>query len=221
MFQHPPPHSLKEEPPVIIIGAGGHARVLLGVLKMLGRQVLYFTDDAPKSQGKIIDGIRVQGAQEEVLNHSPHDVVLVNGIGSVSPPVIRQQVYHRFSYRGYRFATIIHPDVLISPSAQIAQGAQLMAGTIVQAGALIGANTILNTRCSVDHDCVIGAHTHIAPGVTLSGKVSVGQMCHLGTGATVIQGIQIGHGTLVGAGAVVVRDVPASSAICGVPAKAM
>ncbi|XAM01275.1 acetyltransferase [Phycisphaeraceae bacterium D3-23] len=221
MFQHPPPHSLKEEPPVIIIGAGGHARVLLGVLKMLGRQVLFFTDDAPKSQGKIIDGIRVQGPQEEILKHTPHDVVLVNGIGSVSPPVIRQQVFHRFSYRGYRFATIIHPDALIAPSAQIAQGAQVMAGTIVQAGALIGANTILNTRCSVDHDCIIGAHTHIAPGVTLSGNVSVGQMCHLGTGATVIHGITIGHSTLVGAGAVVVDNVPTGTKVSGVPAKTM
>ncbi|MEM9413923.1 MAG: acetyltransferase [Planctomycetota bacterium] len=208
-------------PPIVLIGAGGHGKVLISTLRMLGREVLFATDDAPTQHGRDLDGTQVRGTDDLISQYTPDQVELVNGVGSVHLPDARQKVFELFKHRGYRFATIIHPDALIAPSAQIAQGAQVMAGTIVQAGALVGANTILNTRCSVDHDCVIGAHTHIAPGVTLSGNVSIGQRCHLGTGATVIHGITIGHSTLVGAGAVVVKDAPTGATIAGVPAKAM
>jgi acetyltransferase-like isoleucine patch superfamily enzyme len=83
----------------------------------------------------------------------------------------------------------------------------------------VGHNSIINTRASVDHDCVIGAHVHLAPGVTLSGGVTVGEGTHIGTGAVVIQGMTIGPRAIVGAGAVVVADVPAGAVVLGVPAR--
>ena len=207
--------------PVVLIGAGGHGKVLISTLRMLGREVLFVTDDAPTQHGRKLHGAQVRGTDDLISQYTPSQVELVNGVGSAHVPDTRRKVFELFKYRGYRFATIIHPDALIAPSAEIAQGAQVMAGTIVQAGALIGANTLLNTRCSIDHDCIIGAHTHIAPGVTLSGNVTVGQTCHLGVGSTVIQGITIGHNTLVAAGAVVINNIPQNAAVCGVPAKAM
>lgn len=208
-------------PPVVLIGAGGHGKVLIATLRLIGREILFATDDAAAQHGRKTNGITVRGTDDLITQFSPDEIELVNGVGSAHLPEARRKVFDLFKYRGYRFATVIHPEAMIAPTAEIAQGAQVMAGTVVQSGALIGADTILNTRCSIDHDCVIGAHTHIAPGVTLSGNVTVGPMCHLGTGATVIQGISVGHSTLVGAGSVVIRDVPANSAICGVPAKAM
>ena len=217
----PPRVMTIEAPPVIVIGAGGHGKVLIDTLRMMGRQILCVTDDACEHHGKMINDIEVRGATELINAVSPDTVELINGIGSVCRPEVRKKIFNRFKYRGYRFATVIHPAAVVAHSAEIAQGVQVMAGAVIQSGALIGANAILNTRCSVDHDCVIGAHTHLAPGVTLSGDVTIGQICHLGTGASVIQNVNVGAEAVVAAGAVVIRDILARGAACGVPAKPM
>lgn len=217
----PPRIMTNDAPPVIVIGAGGHGKVLINTLRMLGRHILFVTDDSEAQHGKMVGGAEVRGSDELIMHCSPDSVELVNGVGSVTRPQTRKEVFNSFKYRGYRFATVIHPTAVVANSAEIAQGAQIMSGAVVQSSVLIGSNTILNTRCSVDHDCVIGAHTHLAPGVTLSGTVSIGQMCHLGTSATVIQGINIGHEAIIAAGSVVIRNVPARAAVCGVPAKPM
>jgi UDP-perosamine 4-acetyltransferase len=94
-----------------------------------------------------------------------------------------------------------------------------MAGAVIQSGSRIGINSIINTRASVDHDCVIGNHVHISPGVTLSGGVEIGTCSHIGTGSTVIQGIVIGNSCLAAAGAVVTKDVIAGVKVRGVPAR--
>ena len=94
-----------------------------------------------------------------------------------------------------------------------------MAGSVIQPGSVIGRNVIINTRTSIDHDCEISDHVHVAPGVTLSGKVKIAAGAHIGTGATVIQGINIGANSMIGAGAVVVSDVAGDSKVIGVPAR--
>jgi len=94
-----------------------------------------------------------------------------------------------------------------------------MAGAVVQAGCRIGENVIVNTRASIDHDCDIEAHAHVAPGAVLSGCVHVGERAHIGAGATVIQGLTIGAGAIVGAGAVVVDGIPDGVTVVGVPAR--
>lgn len=217
----PPRVMTGEAMPVIVIGAGGHGKVLVNTLRMLGRHILFVTDDSAEHHGKMVGGAEVRGSDELINAFDPDTVELINGVGSVNRPRARKEVFNRYKYRGYRFATVIHPAAVVAASAEIAQGAQIMSGAVVQSSALIGANTILNTRCSVDHDCVIGAHTHLAPGVTLSGTVSVGQMCHIGTAATVIQGINVSHEAMIAAGAVVIRDVHSGASVCGVPARIM
>ena len=94
-----------------------------------------------------------------------------------------------------------------------------MAGVVIQPGSRIGKNSIVNTKASVDHDCIIGDHVHISPGVTLSGGVTVGSTVHIGSGATIIQGMRIGDNCLVAAGAVVISPLLDSVTVAGVPAK--
>ena len=94
-----------------------------------------------------------------------------------------------------------------------------MAGVVIQPSSMIGRNAIINTRASVDHDCIIGDHVHIAPGVTLSGAVRVEEGAHVGTGCTVIQGVQIGRNSTIGAGSLVLKDVPARTTVYGVPGR--
>ncbi len=205
--------------PIIVIGAGEHARVLIDVLRLLDREVLYVTDFNVERHGQTVSGVQVAGGDELVLEHDPESIHLVNGVGSIQIPSARRDVYKRFSEVGYHFTRIIHPSAIIAQDVTIGSGAQVMAGAVVQTNATLEENTLINTRSSIDHDCVIGAHTHIAPGVTLSGNVRIGKSSHIGTGATVIQAVEIGDNVVVGAGAVVVRDLADGVKAVGVPAK--
>jgi len=206
--------------PVIIIGGGGHAKVLIDALLASPVQILGFTDSKAGNEN-ILPGIRLLGNDDLILQYQSDIILLVNGLGSVKSTYKRQEIFEYFKNRGYSFATVIHPASVISRHVEISEGAQIMAGAIIQPGSRIGKNTIVNTKVSVDHDCSIGDHVHLAPGVTLSGMVKIGSGTHIGTGATVIQGIKIGPNSLIGAGALVLKDLPAGSHAIGVPAKAM
>ena len=204
--------------PVIILGSGGHAKVLLDALIKLQIPVVGLTDINVGKQNPVLD-VPIIGTDENVLDFAPTDVQLVNGLGSVGLPARRNALFAEFKERGYSFATVVHPSAIIAAGVELGEGVQVMAGAVVQTGCRIGANSIVNTRASVDHDCVIDCNVHIAPGVTLSGGVRVNTGVHIGTGATVIQSIQIGANSLVGSGALVIRDVPANVKVVGVPAK--
>lgn len=205
--------------PVLVVGAGGHAKVLVEALLASGVSIAGMTDADPSLAGKSVLGVPVLGGDDVVAGYQRGAIRLVNGIGSVGAQTLRRAIFENFSVQGFVFATVIHPSAVIASDAEIADGAQVMAGAVLQPGCRIGGNVIINTRASVDHDCTIGDHTHIAPGVTISGGVTIGYGCHVGTGATIIQGVRIGDGSVVGAGAVVTRDVPAGVTVLGVPAR--
>ncbi|MDI6880641.1 MAG: acetyltransferase [Desulfitobacteriaceae bacterium] len=205
--------------PVIVIGAGGHAKGLLETLLEQGINVLGFTDAAFPEGKTDFMGVPVLGTDEIVSNYAPQAVQLVNGVGSVQDISKRKDIFVNFKQLGFNFAEVIHRTAVVSGWTSLGEGVQLMAGAVVQPGSSVGDNTIINTKTAVDHDCLIGSHVHLSPGVTLSGGVEVGEGVHIGTGATVIQGIRIGAYAFVAAGAVVVRDVPAGARVMGVPAK--
>ncbi len=195
-------------PPVIVIGGGSHAKVVIDTLLVGGATVAGLCDPAlsPGDMGPL--GIPVLGGDAALDAHPPADFVLANGIGSTGSTKLRREVFERAKASGYAFATVVHPSAIICRDVTLAEGAQVLAGAVVQPGAVLERNCLINTGASVDHDCVIGAHAHIAPGVTLCGGVRIGQGTHLGTGACVIQGIRVGGGRLVAAGSVVVADLP-------------
>lgn len=196
---------------VVIIGAGGHARVLVDALQLLGREIVGFLDPSLELGSRGPGGALVLGGDEALARLSPAEIDLVNGIGSVTVAVSRAVIYQRGKAAGFSFSDVVHPSAVVSQSVEFGEGVQLMAGCVVQCGTSIGANSIVNTRASVDHDCRIGETVHIAPGATVSGGVQIGDRTHLGTGAVVIQGISIGADSLVAAGAVVYRNLAAGS----------
>ena len=205
--------------PVIILGGGGHAKVLVETLWAASLAVAGIVDPDPALWGGSVLGVPVLGGDEVVLAYAPDLVRLVNGLGSTGLPQLREAIFERFAARGFAFAAVVHPLAVIARDVELGEGAQVMAGAVIQPGSRLGRNALVNTRASVDHDCLIGDHVHLAPGVTLSGGVTVGAGAHIGTGATVIQGIRIGGGSLIAAGAVVISDIPAGSVAMGVPAK--
>lgn len=205
--------------PIIIIGAGGHARVVIAALIASQREIIGILDPAPMLIDRSILGIDVIGDDNIIDKYDPEMVELVNGVGSVSSPTRRRDIYLKFKEKGYSFTRVIHPTAIIASDVHTGEGSQVMVAAVIQTGCIIGDNVIINTGAIVDHDCNIGANTHIAGGVVLSGGVEVGNMVHIGTAATIIQGIKIGEKAIIGAGAVVVENVPSNVRVAGVPAR--
>ena len=206
--------------PVVIIGAGGHAKVVADALLAMGCVVRGFLDIDPARRNANINGVAVLGGDDYLTDRDIAEIELANGIGSVRTLEARRAVFERFRGRGFRFATVVHPRAVVASSASLGEGAQIMAGAIIQPNAVIGENTIVNTGAIIDHDCRVGAHCHVAPGCTLSGNVTIGSGSHIGTGSSVRQAVRLGAHTLVGAGAVVVNDYPDAAILLGVPARA-
>ena len=188
--------------PVVIIGGGGHGRVLIDALLILGADIMGVADPQLRPEDAPFN-VPLLGGDEAIMALSREDVLLVNGVGSIKSTLARDAVYQRFLDLGFRFASVVHPSAMVSPRAIVEVGCQIMAGAVVQCDAQIGVNSIINTRSSVDHGCSIGRSVHIAPGVVLCADVRIGEGSHVGSGAVIIQGIEIASRSLIPAGSVV------------------
>lgn len=204
--------------PLILIGGGGHARVLLAILLQQGKRVLGYTEKTTEKQLPIWS-VPCLGEDDILHEYSPDTVHLVNAVGSTGDPSIRRALFERYSSQGYAFPPVISKCSHLSRRVILSRGVQIMAGATVQCGVFLGENSIVNSGAVIDHDCRIAPHVHIAPGAVLSGGVHVGEGAHIGTGASVIQGISVGANALVAAGAVVVDDVLDGAVVMGIPAR--
>lgn len=199
---------------IYLIGAGGHAGVVLDALILLGCRVQPLERDS-SLVGREILGHRIE-QEEGILGELEGPVEFFVGIGDGSS---RKRVVGEWEARGHRLGRVIHPGAIVSPRARVEPGAAVMAGAVVQARAVIGKGAIINTGATVDHDCVIGEFTHLSPGVHLAGGVRVGSHTLVGIGASIIQGVTIGDHTRIGAGAAVIHDVPDGATVVGIPAR--
>lgn len=197
---------------VILIGGGGHARVVIDALRKCGANLLGVCDPA-LAPGTGLLGAPGLGDDAALERYDQSKVLLVNGIGSVGDPTLRIAVYRRLITAGWRFFTLVHPAAVVGAECILAPGVQVMAGAILQPGTRVGENAIVNTAASVDHDCRIGAHAHIAPGAVLCGDVVIGEATHIGSRAVVVQGITVGAHIKVGAGAVVAANLTDGSRV--------
>lgn len=204
---------------VIVLGAGRHAHSILGTLKRLGWPVHGLVDADPAKHGTRILGIPVLGGDEVVERLGPDKIALVNGIASETVPTARRKVFERFRVLGFAFPVVIDPTAIVGEAVTIGDATQILVGAIIQPGTVIGVNGIINTRASVDHDCRLGDHVHVAPGAVLSGFITVGDCVHIGTGAAIRNNVDIGTGALIGVGAAVVGNVAPHAVMGGVPAR--
>ncbi len=205
--------------PVIIVGAGGHGRVLADALLLSGRTVLGFVDADATLHDTTVMGLKVLGDDSRLIAGEWPEAELVNGIGGPPGGRVRRDVQTRLETHGRRFTGVRHPSAVISPFAEVDATAQVLARTVVQAGAVVCHGCIVNTGAVVEHDCTLEAFTHCAPGSILCGDVRIGATCHIGAGAVVREGVTLGDGVVVGAGAVVVDDHAGPALLLGVPAR--
>jgi len=201
---------------LVIVGAGGHAKVVAEAAQVSGFEIVGFVDQSPDCWGTKILGIPVLGDENVFDSPSQDECVAVVAVGDNA---LRESIVERLSTRNVRFAKVVHPSAVISASAALGDGTVILAGAVVNSMAVVGNHCIVNTMASVDHDCVIGDFAHISPGVHLAGSCEIGQSALVGIGVSVLPNMTIGARSVIGAGAAVARDIPADVIAVGVPAK--
>jgi len=214
-------HQLQSKP-WILLGAGGHASVVLALLRELQCEVLCVSDPALFAQSvPEWQGLPVCDDAKVLAQHSPATVFLANGVGFVQTPEPRQDIFNTYVEVGYVFPALVHSFSWVAPDVLVGDGVQIMAGAVVQAGTQLGVNALVNTGARIDHGCQIGPHSHVACGAILCGDVQLGAQVFVGAGAVLIQGIALGRHCTVGAGSVVLHSHGDHQCLVGTPARAI
>ena len=203
---------------VVILGAGGHAKVVCDALRLSRYQVVGFLDDDPALANTRLAGLSVLGAINLIAGMDVDGVIV--GIGNNAA---RRLVFSRLDALDMQIVNAIHPQAVISDGASLGKGVAAFANVVINPGTVIGDDVILNTASTIDHDCIIGDHAHVAPGAHVCGGVHIGEGVLVGSGAVIVNGssgapIVIGDGAIIGAGACVIRSVAAGLTVVGVPA---
>ena len=185
-------------------GAGGHAKVVFDILRANGINVSEIADD--------------NGSVESFMNHEVKrslsgNLPVIITIGNAKS---RKRIVES---NEYKYISAVHPSAVISPMSTVEEGTVIMPLVCVNACSHIGKHCILNTMCSVGHDCEIESFVHVAPHAVLCGNVSVGEGSWIGANATVIQGVKIGKWVTVGAGAVIIENIPDCAVVVGNPGR--
>ncbi len=217
--------------PLVIVGAGGHGREVLDVVKAMDAiaptwSFLGFAADGGGDLDEVealgepflgaVDQLEPGGAH--CMSTAPAGVSprFVIGIGSSAA---RRSLDERLTEAGWAAATLIHPSATIGARCEIAPGVVITAGVRVTTNVRLGRHVHLNVNSTVSHDCILGDYVTVSPGVNIPGHVTLDNGVECGTGSAFLPGVTVGRDTRVGAGAVVTKDWPPHSTVIGVPAR--
>ena len=198
---------------LIIIGAGGHGRVVADIAQKVGVYgTISFLDDGDAIETM---GVPIIGKTSDVEKYIDTADIFV----AIGNSKVRGEFIERLLAMGANVPTLIHPSAIIGACVEIGVGTAIMAGAVINPCSKLGKGVILNTCSSIDHDCIIGDYCHIAVGAHVAGTVKIGNHSWIGAGAIVINNISICENCLIGAGAVVVKSILESGTYIGVPAQ--
>ena len=197
---------------VVVLGAGGHGKSVLSVLRVLGRRVVGLLDDAQDTWGTQVLGAPVLGGLNTLPEYAACDVV--HGIGDNR---LRRELVERSP--GARWLTVVDPGARVDPSARVGRGTVVFFGAFIGPDAVVGAHAIVSVHSMVGHDAVIGELAQLAPGVQVGGGAHVGAEAMLAMGSVVCPGVSVGARCTLGAGAVALRELPEECLAVGIPAR--
>ncbi len=203
---------------VVIVGAGGHGRVVLDILRESGEHVPKGFIDADASLARTeVAGLPVLGTVNLLEKLARQDIR--GAVVAIGDNRIRVRYAELVRQSGLELVNAVHPRAVISGSARVGGNTVIAAGAVVGTEAVIGESVIVNTSAVVDHECRVGSGVHLCPGVLLAGRVVVEEGAFVGMGAKVLPCLRVGAGSVVGAGAVVLGDVEAGATVVGVPGR--
>jgi len=204
---------------ILVVGGGGHAKVVLSILKKHGKyRVLGYTDLREKSP---ILGVPYLGNDDSIgalwsQQRRPNAVL---GVGQIGTGAVRLNLWRRLKPFSLKFPSIVSPAAVVNESVTLGDATVVMDGAVINSGTIVGTGVIVNTNATIEHDVAVSDWVHIAPGCTISGGVTIGRFSLIGAGAIVIQGISIAESCVIGAGAVVVRNLTEGGVYAGIPAR--
>lgn len=204
---------------IIVIGGGGHAKVVISILRRLKKYSIRGYTDL-RNCGELL-GIPYLGTDTEISDLTSGLQVknAVLAVGQIGLGKLRHEICCRLGSLQVVFPKIISPNALVNDDVAMGNGVVVMDGAIINTGAKLGVGVIANTHCTIEHDVTLADWVHIAPGATISGGVTVGRFSMIGAGATVIEGRNIPAETIIGAGATVVHDLVEPGVYAGIPAR--
>jgi UDP-perosamine 4-acetyltransferase len=203
---------------VVVLGGGGHAKVLISVIRKLPWTIVGYVD--PRAVGPVL-GVPHAGGDDvlpALLARYPSCAAAL-GVGKVDVTARRARIQAAAEALGYRFPSFVSPDAVVNIEVELGAGTAVFDGAIVNAGVVTGTTCVVNTNATVEHDCRLGANVHVATGATVSGGVTIGDHTFVGAGAVVIHGVRIAAGCLIGAGAIVTHDLTEPGTYVGRPAR--
>jgi sugar O-acyltransferase (sialic acid O-acetyltransferase NeuD family) len=202
---------------MLIIGAGGHGKVVADIVACEGRhRVVGFLDADVTRHGTTVSGLPVIGGVNQLLKLRQSIRGIIVAIGDNT---VRQRYTQELLDTGMELLTCIHPRASIAKSAVLGRGVVVCAMAVIGVDTTIGDGCIINTSAVIDHECTIEAAAHICPGAVLAGRVRIGERAFIGMGAKIIQCVSVGSAAIIGAGAVVTVDLPERVTAVGVPAR--
>jgi sugar O-acyltransferase (sialic acid O-acetyltransferase NeuD family) len=204
----------------VIVGAGGHARVVCSIIDSSYHdiEVVGFIDNFIKAPNERIYNrpiISDDGKLEELIANE----IAIAAIVGIGDNQIRKQKYDKLILYKFLLINAVHKSATIAMDAKIGKGTVIASGSIVCPLAEIGDNVIVNTGSIIEHETIVGNHCHIAPGVNVAGRVTIGAGTLVGIGSTIKEYVNVGENVTIGAGTVVLDDIPDHSVVVGVPGK--
>lgn len=204
---------------IVVIGGGGHAKVIINTLKKLGNfEILGYTDLIDNG---LILGIRYLGTDNvlsKIIEDFPNCKAVI-GISGVTISDKRRVIYSMLKELGFDLPIIISPTALVNEDTSIGEGTVILSGAYVKVDAVLGKCVIVNTGSIIEHDCKLGDFVNVTAGAIVGGGVEIGDNSMVGVGAKIIQYKKITKNCLIGAGTVVIRNINEEGTYFGVPAK--
>lgn len=209
-----------EKRKVIIVGAGGHAKVVMEAIDPDKYLIVGILDKDTSKLHEKINGVEIIGGDMEADQFYNQGVTCaVIAIGHIGNSTVRNDLFYRFKSIGYDMINVIHKTAIVSDNIELGQGNMVLAGAIINSGAVIMDNTIINTGVIVEHDAVIQNGVHLAPRTVIAGGTKIGENSFVGLGSVVIQGLKIGKNCIIGAGSTVIKDLSNNLLAVGSPAR--
>lgn len=205
---------------IVIIGASGHARMIIDIIERQKEYKIIGLIDSYKTVNESLFSYKVIG-KEDIIPELIRDNKIVGGIIAIGDNYQRHQMYLKLNKicENFNYITAIHPSAVIGKNVTINNGTVLMPNTVVNANSKIGVNCIINTQSSLGHDSLMGDFSSLAPGVNTGGHVIINHNTSIGIGTCIIGGVKIKEHSVIGAGSVVIKDIEAFKLVYGNPAK--